>query len=73
MKAYCTNTNCYYLDYFDSMVDGSGLAETWSQRRWSTSERCRLQNHGPTGRVGHRQDHGVALVNGDFGMFHVEH
>ncbi|MGA9719030.1 MAG: SGNH/GDSL hydrolase family protein [Acidobacteriaceae bacterium] len=25
MKAYCTNTNCYYLDYFDSMVDGSGL------------------------------------------------
>ena len=25
MKAYCANTNCYYLDYFDSMVDGSGL------------------------------------------------
>jgi lysophospholipase L1-like esterase len=25
MKAYCASTNCYYLDYFDSMVDGSGL------------------------------------------------
>lgn len=25
MKAYCANTNCYYLDYFGSMVDGSGL------------------------------------------------
>jgi lysophospholipase L1-like esterase len=25
LKAYCANTNCYYLDYFDSMVDGSGL------------------------------------------------
>jgi lysophospholipase L1-like esterase len=25
MKAYCANTNCYYLDYFHSMVDGSGL------------------------------------------------
>jgi lysophospholipase L1-like esterase len=25
IKAYCANTNCYYLDYFDSMVDGSGL------------------------------------------------
>ena len=25
MKAYCVSTNCYYLDYFDSMVDGSGL------------------------------------------------
>jgi lysophospholipase L1-like esterase len=25
MKAYCANTNCYYLDYFDAMVDGSGL------------------------------------------------
>jgi lysophospholipase L1-like esterase len=25
MKAYCANTNCYYLDYFNSMVDGSGL------------------------------------------------
>lgn len=25
MKAYCASTNCYYLDYFDAMVDGSGL------------------------------------------------
>jgi len=25
MKAYCASTNCYYLDYFNSMVDGSGL------------------------------------------------
>lgn len=25
IKAYCANTNCYYLDYFGSMVDGSGL------------------------------------------------
>jgi lysophospholipase L1-like esterase len=25
IKAYCASTNCYYLDYFDSMVDGSGL------------------------------------------------
>jgi lysophospholipase L1-like esterase len=25
MKAYCASTNCYYLDYFHSMVDGSGL------------------------------------------------
>ncbi len=25
MKAYCASTNCYYLDYFNAMVDGSGL------------------------------------------------
>jgi lysophospholipase L1-like esterase len=25
MKAYCASTNCYYLDYFSAMVDGSGL------------------------------------------------
>jgi lysophospholipase L1-like esterase len=25
MKAYCASTNCYYLNYFDAMVDGSGL------------------------------------------------
>ena len=25
MRAYCAATNCYYLDYFSSMVDGSGL------------------------------------------------
>ncbi len=25
MKAYCASTNCYYLDYFGAMVDGSGL------------------------------------------------
>jgi lysophospholipase L1-like esterase len=25
IKAYCANTNCYYLNYFDAMVDGSGL------------------------------------------------
>ena len=28
MKAYCANTNCYYLDYFHSMVDGSGLLKS---------------------------------------------
>jgi lysophospholipase L1-like esterase len=25
MKAYCASINCYYLDYFSAMVDGSGL------------------------------------------------
>jgi lysophospholipase L1-like esterase len=25
VKAYCASTNCYYLDYFSAMVDGSGL------------------------------------------------
>jgi lysophospholipase L1-like esterase len=25
IKAYCASTNCYYLDYFSAMVDGSGL------------------------------------------------
>ncbi len=25
MKAYCASTNCYYIDYFNAMVDGSGL------------------------------------------------
>lgn len=25
IKAYCASTNCYYLDYFNAMVDGSGL------------------------------------------------
>jgi lysophospholipase L1-like esterase len=25
IKGYCANTNCYYLDYFNSMVDNSGL------------------------------------------------
>lgn len=25
MKAYCASVNCYYLDYFSAMVDGSGL------------------------------------------------
>jgi lysophospholipase L1-like esterase len=25
MRAYCAATNCYYLDYFSAMVDGSGL------------------------------------------------
>lgn len=25
LKAYCANTNCYYLNYFSAMVDGSGL------------------------------------------------
>ena len=25
MKAYCASINCYYLDYFNAMADGSGL------------------------------------------------
>ena len=25
IRAYCASTNCYYLDYFSAMVDGSGL------------------------------------------------